>query len=191
VVVACCHGVLNRNFLRSRLILAQGQTLSLGQALAGQSGMEGLRLLVMSACQTAVSNLRAAYQEVRSLAVGMLQAGARAVLASLWPVDDRATYLLMIRFMQEWLPVMEEEEPARALVRAQTWLRTVTNRELGVWTAQVPVDGVALASEARSNQTRHELVTSVRGGGDQSHTYDLHPDAILYADPIYSGPASR
>jgi CHAT domain-containing protein len=147
--------------------------------------MEGLRLLALSACQTAVSNLRAAYQEVRSLAAGMLQAGARAVLASLWPVDDRATYLLMIRFMQEWLPVMEEEEPARALVRAQTWLRTVTNRELAVWAAQVAVGGVPLASEARSNQTGHEMVTPVRGGGDQSGTYDLHPHATLYADPVF------
>lgn len=72
---------------------------------------------------------------MRSLAAGMLQAGAEAVLAALWPVDDRATYLLITRFAQEWLPRMETEPPAAALARAQKWLRSVTNRELQVWQA--------------------------------------------------------
>jgi CHAT domain-containing protein len=67
----------------------------------------------------------------------MLQAGARAVLASLWTVDDEATFLLIVRFAQEWFPRMNDEPPAAALARAQRWLRTVTNADLRIWRAAV------------------------------------------------------
>src|SRR5258708_36717653 len=73
----------------------------------------------------------------------MLQAGARAVRASLWPVDDKAPYLLIVRFAQEWFPRMQSEPPAAALARAQRWLRTVTNRDLQRWRAtSLPVPTV-------------------------------------------------
>jgi CHAT domain-containing protein len=78
----------------------------------------------------------AAPGEMRSLAVGMLQAGADAVLATLWPVDDRATYLLMVRFAQEWFPAMDWEPPAAALGRAERWMSTVSWGELQDWVAR-------------------------------------------------------
>jgi CHAT domain-containing protein len=198
VVVASCHGVFDdRDFLRSQLILAHGKTLSLGQALAGEPGIAGLRLLILSACQTAVANLRGAAEEVRSLAVGMLQAGAEGVLGSLWPVDGRATYLLMTRFMHEWLPVMRQQEPARALARAQSWLRTATNRDLAAWMAQVTSSnrksGEAPASG--TGQSRNAL-TELSGPGDRASKAETEqpedsarqgssPDAVPYADPVF------
>src|SRR5260221_13877134 len=103
--------------------------------LSDQVDLRGLRLLILSACQTAILDLQGARDEVRSLAAGMLQAGAAAIIASLWSVDDRATYLLMVRFAQEWFHQMDREAPAYALARAQYWLRTVTYRELGSWEA--------------------------------------------------------
>ena len=105
VVDACCHGEFDPlDFLRSRLLLAKGERLTLGEMLGGETRMEGLRLLILSACQTAILDLRGARDEVRSLAAGMLQAGAQAVLGAQWSVDDKATYLLMTRFAQEWFP---------------------------------------------------------------------------------------
>lgn len=134
MVTASCHGTFDEDdFLRSRLLLANERTLTLAEALSHDLDLTGLRLLVLSACQTAVMDVRGAHGEVRSLAVGMLQAGARAVLAPLWAVDDEATYLLMVRFAHEWLPAMETEDPAAALARAQSWLRSVTHRELAKW----------------------------------------------------------
>ena len=50
-----------------------------------------------------------------ALRAGMLQAGARAVMASLWSIDDKATYLFIIRFAQEWFPNLQTEPPAAAL----------------------------------------------------------------------------
>ncbi|HEY6784865.1 MAG TPA: CHAT domain-containing tetratricopeptide repeat protein, partial [Gemmatimonadales bacterium] len=63
------------------------------------------RLVVLSACQTGVgsgvlSDVPAGDDWV-GLVQGFLAAGARNVMASLWPVDDRATAELMARFYTE------------------------------------------------------------------------------------------
>lgn len=131
VVVAACHGMFDTDEpLQSGLRLTGHERLTLGQVLGDEVNLQGLQLLILSSCQTALVDLHGISDEVYSLTAGMLQAGAKAVLASLWSVDDRATYLLMVRFAQEWFPSLHEMPPALALARAQTWLRTVTNREL-------------------------------------------------------------
>ncbi len=141
IVDASCHGTFDeRDFLQSALLLAHQEQISMAEMLSHQADLRGLRLLLLSACQTALFDLQGARDEVHSLAASMLQAGAHAVLASQWAVDDQATYLLMVRFAQEWFPQMEQESPAAALARAQVWLRTVTNAELAFWqrTVQLP-----------------------------------------------------
>ncbi len=205
VVNASCHGVFDtRNFLRSRLILAHEEELTLADMLSGQVDLRGLRLFILSACQTAILDLQGARDEVRSLATGMLQAGAAAILASLWSVDDRATYLLMVRFALEWFPQMHREPPATALARAQHWLRTVTNRELLLWQAHIPQragkahtpteTSATIISEDVSVHTGQ--LVAVRGRANrfdaaqaqevvQSSAEELAPDDCPYADPYY------
>ncbi len=135
IVDASCHGAFHAlDVLRSLLILAHGETLTLADVLGGQVHLGGLRLLILSACQTAIPDVRSQTVEVRSLAAGMIQAGAQAVLASLWPVDDRAAFILVVRFAQEWLPQMDREPPAAALAHAQDWIRTLSYRKLRAWT---------------------------------------------------------
>ena len=56
-----------------------------------------VELLVLSACQTAAGDKRAAL----GLAGVAVRAGARSTVASLWFVDDEATALLMTKFYQE------------------------------------------------------------------------------------------
>jgi CHAT domain-containing protein len=62
--------------------------------------------------------------------VGLTQAlygaGARAVVASLWEVDDEATALLMRRFYRNWTGRGSKQPPqsaAVALAEARRWLR--------------------------------------------------------------------
>ncbi len=173
--------------------------------------IEGLRLLILSACQTAILNLREASDEVRSLAAGMLQSGAEAVLAAQWAVDDEATYLLVVRFAQEWLPRMHNEPPATALARAQRWLRTATRGDLEEWyatsfpetsgeeewhqagTEQPEIDlwrafseqggpGRLVAVRGRGNRYEvNEAQALVRSGVRQQNEHKVCP----YADPIY------
>jgi len=158
VVDISCHGHFDTDdFLQSALFLSKGQQLTLADLLSREIDLYGLRLLILSACQTAVLDLRGISDEVHSLSAGMLQAGANAVLGSLWSVDDKGTYLLMVRFAQEWLPSMKSEPPAAALARAQHWLRTVTNRELRIWRARnLPRIGLEERHEAGSERPERE-----------------------------------
>ena len=210
---ASCHGEFDRtDFLQSQLHLANEEGLTLGDALNNVVSMDGLRLLILSACQTAILDISGAIDEVRSLAVGMVQAGAEAVLGTLWSVDDEATYLLIVRFAQEWFPHMHEEPPAAAFARAQRWLRTVTNRDLVEWRATMPPLPVLeeqskvgstrpqqdlSAPETRTMQDSVRELVAIRGRGNRYEVNEAEslirsltkrrsdPDARLYADPIY------
>ena len=72
-----------------------------------------IELLVLSACQTAVGDRRAAL----GLAGVAVRAGARSTLASLWFISDEATAKLMTRFYQEL--ANSDASKAEALRRAQ------------------------------------------------------------------------
>ncbi len=72
-----------------------------------------IELLVLSACQTAAGDDRAAL----GLAGIAVRAGARSTLASLWFVDDQATSLLMSQFYQELINAQQTK--AESLRRAQ------------------------------------------------------------------------
>lgn len=61
-----------------------------------QSDRKPIELLVLSACETAAGDNRAAL----GLAGVAVRSGARSTLATLWPVDDRATSDFMVRFYQ-------------------------------------------------------------------------------------------
>jgi tetratricopeptide (TPR) repeat protein/CHAT domain-containing protein len=189
VVDASCHGMFNQqDFLQSSLLLAQDKQLTLAQLLSYEADLRGLRLLMLSACQTAILDLRGTVDEVRSLAVGMLQAGAMAVLAPLWEVKDMATFLLMVRFAQEWLPEMESEPPASALACAQRWLRTVTNRDLLAWcAASLPALSKEKQEEfrqqGRSSDTLRSAAFLVQRVAEVKSCQE--PDACPYADSIY------
>ncbi len=56
-----------------------------------------IELLVLSACQTAEGDRRATL----GLAGVAVRSGARSTLATLWPVDDQATFLFMTQFYRE------------------------------------------------------------------------------------------
>ena len=80
-------------------------------------------LVVLSACETGISQILRG-DEPMGLVRAFLYAGAQSVLVSQWPVDDLATFLLMVRFYEAL-----QAEPVNlsvALMKAQTWLREVT-----------------------------------------------------------------
>jgi CHAT domain-containing protein len=77
------------------------------------TGQEAIELLVLSACQTADGDDRAAL----GIAGVAFRAGARSTVATLWPVSDKATAVLMNQFYQEL--TNPELTKAEALRRAQ------------------------------------------------------------------------
>jgi CHAT domain-containing protein len=121
-----CHGRYDPSgALRSSLQFANGE-LTL-QDIIAHLALTRARLVVLSACETGFFEIRRAAEEQLGLRSGFLQAGAAAVVSSLWPVNDAATMLLMDYFYQLHLEGMS---PADALGAAQRWLRTATNDDL-------------------------------------------------------------
>jgi len=77
----------------------------------------GLALVTLSACWSAkVAPLLG--QEVFGMAVGLLGAGARSVLAGLWPLADQQTRPLMWRFYRHRL--LHDLPTALALAQRET-----------------------------------------------------------------------
>ena len=77
---------------------------------------EAIELLVLSACQTAAGDNRAAL----GIAGVAIRAGARSTLASLWNLDDESTAVLMSQFYREL--ATKKIPKAEALRRAQLTL---------------------------------------------------------------------
>ena len=85
------------------------------------------RLVVVSACQSAQSTMGGLLQAEFSIAAALLAAGSACVIASLWPVDDLATALLMTRLYHELRH--GTIAPPRALRSAQAWLRALSEEQ--------------------------------------------------------------
>lgn len=121
-----CHGRFDLlEPLNSALLLANADRLTL-RDLLDRADLTGLRLVVLSACQTAITDFYRVPDEAVGLPAGFLQAGASAVVSTLWPVEDLSTSLLIGRFYHEHLE--EGLQPSQALRAAQNSLRKDVDR---------------------------------------------------------------
>ena len=136
-------------------------------ALAGGT----TRLAVISACQSGQSEIAGTPDEVFSIATAMLAAGSACSVASLWPVDDLATALLMARLYEELFH--SGCRPPEALRRAQLWLRDLTPDSETAFLAEHP----ALAAEFRRRAANDDTPGSRRGrAAGAAHGPFAHPD---------------
>jgi len=125
-----CHGVaLVQSPLDSAVLLAADDRLSLRTLLdlrLATVPRHGLRLVVLSACETQLAGT-VLPDEVVSLPAGFLQAGAAGVLASQWALSGMAATLLAVEFYRR---IRSGLDGLAALAGAQRWLRDATNGEL-------------------------------------------------------------
>ncbi len=125
------HGTFTWADVRqSALIMHDFARLSVGRLLDVE-GLGNPRLVVLSACETGLSEITRNPDEFVGLPSAFLALGAVGVLGTLWPVSDAATALLMARFYE--LHIGERLPPATALHRAQAWLRQATNTEIDAY----------------------------------------------------------
>lgn len=95
-----CHGLFNYDYpLLSALALAENQTDDGRWELHEiyNVDMSHTNLVIMSACETGLAQIKK-NDDMVGLVRGFLNAGVPSVIASLWKVDDNATFKLMSRF---------------------------------------------------------------------------------------------
>ena len=109
------------NDASSFLLLGDGSHFSLAELKSVTNLFAGVQLLTLSACNTGVGDVPGDGKEVEGFGVLAQRQGAKAVIASLWPVADASTSLLMREFYR-----IRESSPgitkAEALARAQIQL---------------------------------------------------------------------
>ncbi|MFZ2359349.1 MAG: CHAT domain-containing protein [Anaerolineae bacterium] len=119
-----CHGQFDPDApLESFLHLGASETLTARDVL--DSLRLSCDLVTLSACESGLSLVRRG-DELMGLVRAFMAAGAPAVLATLWRVDERSTRLLMERFYRE---ALDGASFAQALHTAQLYLRNLSRTE--------------------------------------------------------------
>lgn len=122
-----CHGWFDYEHpLASYLALGPGLRLTADEVL--RNWRLRAELVTLSACQTGMHRLLRG-DEPMGLIRAFLVAGARAVVATQWAVEDLPTLFLMGHFYAQ-LAATPGADPATALRDAQCWLREATAAEL-------------------------------------------------------------
>lgn len=128
------HAAFNGRTERS-FIVANGEAISLPElrVMLGANSLrgQGLQLLVLSACETAVGD----DDQAMGLAGAAVEAGAASALASLWEVSDAGTAALMEAFYRHY---RAGEGRARSLQLAQIELARGGDGQWtdpGIWSA--------------------------------------------------------
>jgi CHAT domain-containing protein len=116
------------------MILAGDRVLTIDAVL--EAGLP-VRLVVASNCESAFVH-PSVPDEVVSLSAGLLYAGADAVLASGFAVDDVTAFLLTARFYDQWRPGTTGPQ---ALQGAARFIRDTTNIEKLAWVENLSVKG--------------------------------------------------
>ncbi|HKQ62277.1 MAG TPA: CHAT domain-containing protein, partial [Candidatus Polarisedimenticolaceae bacterium] len=137
------------NETESFLLLGDGGHFDLGEirAAAGRQLFRGVDLLTLSACDTASGGAGGGDgREVEGFAVIAQDQGAKAVIASLWPVSDESTQLLMQEFYRR-RAARADQPKVEALRGAQLAL---LRGEIGRATPGHERRGVALENEPQA-----------------------------------------
>jgi len=125
------HGLFNQDDPPdSALYLTGEDRLTVQDLILGTIDLTKVRMVVLSACQTGITDFTKVPNEVIGFSGAFMQAGVPAIISTLWPVDEIATMLLLQQFYQLYL--QKHRPPVQALQQAQYWLRDATVEELGL-----------------------------------------------------------
>jgi len=124
------HGIFSPDNRKSGLVMQGGKLLT-GEILMRSHHTGAPRLVTLSACESGLykvypqNELPDSFFGLTSVFLGK---GAAGVLGTLWPIDDRASALLIAKFYDFYRG--GGLAPSSALRNAQTWLREATRAEL-------------------------------------------------------------
>ena len=100
------------------------------------------------------------------------------MVATLWPVNDRSTAVLIAEFYR--LLLAERQDPATALARARGYLRDATVRDLAEWFERRYDDS------GGTDQAAYDAATDLRSRLDLADR--PYADPVYWAGFVYTGP---
>jgi CHAT domain-containing protein len=100
------------------------------------------------------------------------------VVATLWPVNNRSTAVLVAEFYR--LLLAEHEDPATALGQARGFLRDATARDLAEWFERRYDDS------GGTDRVAYEAAADLRARPDPADR--PYADPVYWAGFVYSGP---
>lgn len=161
--------VEDKALTRSGLLLAGANNALMGKKLPegvddgiltakeiSQLDLRGLDLVVLSACQTGLGEIKG--DGVFGLQRGFKKAGANSLLMSLWKVDDEATRLLMTQFYKNLTSGMSKYE---SLKLAQKYVREY-KIEVEVKSDVRPSVSVHAKEQAHQNSSKEKEYKKVK-----------------------------
>jgi CHAT domain-containing protein len=157
----------------SFLLLGDGSHLSLAELKTWPNVFAGVDLLTLSACETAMGNAAGDGKEVEGFGVLAQRQGAKAVVATLWPVADASTQALMQELYRR-----RETPPGLPKIEA------LRQAQLALLHGQHP------AGEVVAHDKRGLLVLEADRGDSSVGAlprFPVHPEAP-YAHPFYWAP---
>jgi CHAT domain-containing protein len=156
----------------SFLLLGDGSHLPLAQLKTWPQPFQGVELLTLSACNTAVGSRGAEGKEVEGLAVLAQRQGAKAVVATLWPVVDVSTKELMQTFYR-----LRERQPGLPKVEALRQAQLTLLR------------GSGRPGAATHQESRGGVLVADAGSGPGATLPRFRPDpGAPYAHPAFWAP---
>ncbi len=157
------------NAYASYLLLGDGNKLPIPD-IQELRDLNKIHLVVLSACQTALGETGQDGSEIAGLSYYFLERGAKAVMASLWQVNDESTRLLMERFYSN-LAKGTTESP---ITKAQALRQAQLNLIRGDRTTTANTDSRSLVAEPRLG-----VQTSASQASGFSHPYYWAPFILI------------
>jgi CHAT domain-containing protein/tetratricopeptide (TPR) repeat protein len=114
--------------LKSYLLLGSGEKLTMADIQKSENIFKGIELLVLSACETAYGRGTTDGREIEAFGVMAQKKGARAIMATLWQVDQISTKNLMVNFYDFYQK--DGISKAEALRQAQLSLLQATDKAI-------------------------------------------------------------
>ncbi len=115
----------------SYLLLGNGEKLPIPD-IQNLRDLSKIHLVVLSACETALGDTGQDGTEIAGLSYYFLNGGAKAVMASLWRVDDESTRLLMEGFYSNLAKTSTESPITKAQALRQAQLSFIQGNQTAV-----------------------------------------------------------
>jgi CHAT domain-containing protein/Tfp pilus assembly protein PilF len=149
----------------SFLLLGKGEQLTLDEVRLADTLFRGVELLTLSACNTATGNLKGDGSEIEGFGVIAQEQGAKAIMATLWPVADSSTRDFMVDFYGRF-NTQSQMSKAEAIRQAQLSL---------------------LRGKSKGGGTRNTTRSDILEEGDARVEFKVNQE-VPYAHPYFWAP---